>query len=39
MLNVAATVGNLDYLSGSQLGIGQNESDPWEEFLIVPNDW
>lgn len=32
VLNVATTVVHLDYLPGSELGIGHNESDPWEEF-------
>src|SRR5271157_5399041 len=38
ILNIAATVVNPDYLRGRELGIGHNESDPWEEFPIVPRD-
>ena len=32
VLNSPTTVVHLDHLPGSELGIGHNESDPWEEL-------
>ena len=38
VLNVATTVVHLDHLPGRELGIGHDESDPREEFPVVPLD-
>ena len=39
ILNVPASVVNLDHLPGRKLGIGHDKPDPWEEFSVVPLDF
>ncbi|HTY22842.1 MAG TPA: hypothetical protein VMC85_06915 [Desulfomonilaceae bacterium] len=38
VFNVPAPIVNLNHLPRREPGIGHNESDPWEEFSIVPLD-